>query len=499
MRARILLSAAALLASAACSSLPKPETVAAPAVSRGEAPALAVWTPAADAGPGGGLSGVTLFQSERDAYAAAFAVTRDGRLRVIWPESPKDDGLVEAGKTYRANGSFAQYGSYLGGARNAVPYVFVIVSEQRLDLTRFGSGSKWKYQVNLEDLGRVAEDAIESVASVVLPSAEASYAADYAFVAPRLTGQAQMLAMYCGVRNMDLRNYAYYRDLWATFDPWDSSLGMVSFASGWNFWPGAFFPISGRGGGMAFYADRASRATAAFWGGCPMLAPYQMQPFRLAYSGFSAPFGSGQAPVGPVPGNPTPVDTGGVGDQPGDKLKVKPSPIFGGPGTTVAAGTEAAERRARLRERIETLREERVARGPEGRAAFRTEQLTSFDIARLERRARQQELAELGLSRADDAVVGRYGTARGGRMGTDASFGRGISGASGSASRGRMEGARGASDGFGAASAGRSASRGEGGSTGAGGGSAATRGGGESRSGGGGGESGGGGSRSRTP
>jgi hypothetical protein len=497
MRARILLPVAALLASAACSSLPKPATVAAPAVMKGEAPVLAVWTPGTEgASPGTLAAGVTYFSSDRDAYAAAFTVTRDGRLRVVWPESPSDDGLVEGGKTYRANGTFAQYGSYLGGARNAVPYVFVLLSEQRLDLTRFGSGSKWKYQVNLEDLGRVAEDAIESVAAVVLPSPEASYAADYAFIAPRLSGQAQLLSMYCGVRNTDARNYAYYRDLWATFDPWDSSLGSVSFAAGWNFWPGAFFPISGRGSGFAFFADRASRATAAFWGGCPMLTPFQrFQPFQLAY-GLSQQFGAAQGPGGPMPGNPAPVDSGSIGDEPGDKLKVKPSPVFGGPGATVAAGTEAAERRARLRERIETLREERVARGPEGRAAFRTEQLTAFDVARLERRARQQELAELGLTRAPEPGAERLGAGRAGRMSGDPTFGRGVG----------DRAARGASDGFGGASAGRSASRGDGGSVGggAGGGArgdgAAARGaGGESRGSGGSGESGGGGSRSRTP
>ncbi|MGZ9121330.1 MAG: hypothetical protein ACXW6A_20900, partial [Gemmatirosa sp.] len=465
MRARNLLPAAALLVSAACSSLPKPTGVAAPAVTQGEAPALAVWTPERETGAAGTLSsGVTYFSSDRDAYAAAFTVTRDGRLRVVWPESPKDDGLVQAGKTYRANGNFAQYGSYMGGARNAVPYTFVLLSEQRLDLTRFGSGSKWKYQVNLEDLGRYAEDAIQTVASVVLPSAEAAYSADYAFIAPRLTGQAQLLSLYCGVRNSDARNYAYFRDLWATFDPWDSSLGAVSFASGWNMWPGAFFPISGRGSGFAFYADRASRATAAFWGGCPMLTPFQyMRPFQLAFAGDRTVYA-----VGPTPGNPTPVDTGSTGDQPGDKLKVKPSQIFGGPGTAVASGaSEAAARRARLRERIETRREERVANGTAARAAFRTEQLTSLDVARLERRARMQEVAELGVVGTGEVGgrIGRTGYAgRAAQMRGDPVFGQGSS----SASRGRSAAARGTSDGFGGASAGRSASRGDAGSAGTG-------------------------------
>lgn len=415
MRARTFLSAAALLTSGACTSLPKAEQAPTPALVSGEAPGLAVWTAATDAAVGSALSGVTYFSVNRDAYAAAFTVTRDGRLRVVWPESPRDDGLVQAGKTYRANGSFAQYGSYMTGARNAVPYVFVLVSEQRLDLTKFGSGGRWRYQVDLADLGRYAEDAIQSVASVVLPSPEASYAADYAFVTPRLTGAAQMLAMYCGVRNADARNYDYFRDLWATFDPWDSWLGPVSFASSWAFWPGAMFPFSSRGSAMGFYADRASRASAAFWTGCPAITPYYGRSLALAY----APFQAGTGFVTPVlgtPGMPAPVDSG----KPGDPLRrVGPNSVFGGPGVAVAAATdETAERRARLRERIETRREERgrVAGAAAGRAALRTERLTALDVTRFEGRVRAQERAELGISDLAERRAGRAGAGRAGGM-----------------------------------------------------------------------------------
>jgi len=488
MRARTLLTAAALLASAACSSLPRPAAVPSPVITQGDAPRLSVWTPSAALGA---TTSATFFSVDRDAYAAAFAVTRDGRLRVVWPDSPKEDGLVRGGKTYSANASFAQYGSWVGGPRSAVPYVFVITSDQRLDLSRFGTGSRWAYQVNLEDVGAQAEDAVASVASVVLPAAEASYAADYAYIGPRVTGQAQLLALNCSIRNVNTaRSFSYYRDLWAVFDPWDSYLGPPAFASAW-LWSGAWFPFSGRGL-TGYYLDRMSRASAAFYGGCP-------GQYRGSFYQTLVAFGPTVVGQPAAPGQP--VDTTA---KPGDSLKVKPSEIFAGPGAQVAAGASAEERRARMRERLQGEREERRRDGvsvSEQRAAFRAERLerlSHVDVAAMERRVRAAELAESGRAEAFDRRSGRA-------VWDDPGFGREPVGPSAS---GRRSG-RSSDDGWagrtGTSTAGRSAgvdrstaasdrgaSRGEGGGgrSGEGGGS---RGGGESRG------SGGGEGRSRTP
>ncbi|WP_284352552.1 hypothetical protein [Roseisolibacter agri] len=442
MRARTLLSTATLLASAACMSVPKPETAPAPAVSTGEAPGLAVWSSSSTGLVGTTAAGTTYFTTDRDGYAAAFAVTRDGRLRVVWPESPEDRGVVRAGKTYRANGSFAQYGAWLTGARNAVPYVFVLVSDERPDLSRFGSGSKWKYQVTLDKLGRDAEDAIQSVASIVLPGPDASYAADYSYISPRLSGQAQMLALYCGVRNTDARNYDYFRDLWATFDPWDNTLGAISFASAWNFWPGSLFPFGTNRGSLAFYADRASRASAAFWGGCPAFTPFRslayrqqfaygvptvVQPYALAQPPVSA---QPLSPTMQAPGTPAPVDDGS-GNKPGDRLRVKPSPIFGGPGIEAIGGTDArAERQARFRDQMETRRQERGLgeRAMERGALARAERLERVDVGRLETRVQMLDRVERGLAPSERGA-GRAGTyGRAGRFGDDGFGGRGMVG-----------------------------------------------------------------------
>jgi hypothetical protein len=503
MRARTLLTAAALLASAACSSLPRPETAPSPVISQGDAPALSVWGPSVASGA---AAGATYFSVDRDAYAAAFAVTRDGRLRVVWPDSPENDGLVRRGKTYSANAAFAQYGAFLSGSRSAVPYVFVITSDQRLDLSRFGKGSRWAYQVNLEGVGFDADDAVTTVASVVLPSAEAPYAADYSYIGPRLIGAAQMLALNCSVRNASARSYDYFRDLWAVFDPWDPFLGPAAFSTAW-LWSSAWFPYSGRGL-QSLYFDRATRASSAFWGGCPYM---NQQRFLPAFA-----FGQGaiaQPPTLGMPGQPRDTTT-----RPGDSLKVKPSEIFAGPATGVAAGKSADERRARIRERLLGEREERRRDGvsvAEQRAALRAERmerLSNVDVSGLERRLRAVELVESGVTGAFDRRTGRalwndqdfgrepVGREAVGRTASESRGGRGGRASDGAWSERTGASTTGRSAGVdrSSAAADRAASRGEG--SGGGGGGARSGDGGGSRGGGEGRGSGGGGEgRSRTP
>jgi hypothetical protein len=487
MSARTLLTAALLLASAACTSLPRPTTAPAPALASGDAPGLTLWSPASGTA-GLPSAGLTYFTVDRDAYAAAFTVTRDGRLRVLWPESPGDDGYARAGKTYRANGTYAQFGAFMAGARNAVPYVFVITSDQRLDLSRFGSGSRWRYQVNLDELGGFADDAVASVASLILPSPDAAYAADYAFVGPRLSGSALYLTMQCGLRNVDARNYQFYRDLWATFDPWDSYLGPIGFASAWSFWPGGWFPFSGRGL-MSLYADRASRANAAFWGGCPAFSPSLSYAYGNPFLGRGGVLLAGNAPVLPtapvatVPGGPR--DTTSANGA--NRFRIRPQDEINGAGLGAARRDEAAERRAALRERLATAREERRRGGAERvadlgldrRPSLRTERLTTIDVTGLERRARAAELAELGFrsARGFDDGAERWRSAADGVGRSRA--GRGSDGwAGGSSSGARASGGDRAID--------RSADRGSSGmgSASRGDGGSAARGGGESRGGG---------------
>ncbi|MDF1503397.1 hypothetical protein PYV61_10620 [Roseisolibacter sp. H3M3-2] len=482
--------------------MPKPETGAASrAAASGDAPGVKVWTPATALG---GMAASTYFAAERDAYAAAFAVSRDGRLRVVWPESPKEDGMVRGGKTYRANASYTQYGGWAGGPRAAVPFVFVLTSDQRLDLTRFARGSNWAYQVNLADLGYEAEDALETVAEVVLPTPDAPYAADFAYVGPRLTGQAAMLAMQCGVRAFDQYSYNYFRDMWAVFDPWDTYLGPPSFHNTWM-WSGLWFPYSGRSM-QAFYIDRASRANSAFWGLCPTFNNRTFLPsFAQAW----------QAGAIDMPnGRPTPAIPGDVRDtttRPGDSLKVKPSEVLAGPGARVAAGGSADERRARLRERLLGEREERLRPGgpaAERRAAFRAErveQLSRLDVPAVERRMRAAELAASGVASAFDHRTGRarwndpaFGRTAGlgGRGGVVDDFGR-----SGAAERARASAAERARSGAERSGADRAiVGRGDGGgATRSGDAGGGRSGGGEGRSSGGEGRGSGGEGRSRTP
>lgn len=421
MRAHLLLSTAAVLWTAACASsvsIPRPTTAVAPAVVSGEAPGLTVWTPPSTAGS---ASAVSYFAVDREAYAAAFAVTREGRLRVVWPESPSSTGFVKPGRTYEASAWMSQYGGAGFGLSTRVPYTFVVVSDQRLDLSRFGAGSKWRYQLSVRG-STDEETTIEAIARSLLPSEEAAYAADYTYVAPRVVGQAAYLAQQCAVRTASSRDYSYFRDLWAVVDPSDPYLGPTAFAASWAYALGGWFPYAGRGAGLGLLLDRASRATAAFRPGCTRSLAY---PLAYAYGIRYNPYNTlGQPTIvqsGPLPGTPPAVDSA-AGSKPGDRLRVRPSEVFGAPGAMATGNAStgdagaAERRRAERLARVEAMRERRRGGATgESQTSWAQEPLTDVDRGRRERELRVQDRMAAGRAAGDDAFGGRRnGEGRGG-------------------------------------------------------------------------------------
>ena len=306
----------ALLAATGCAVAP-PVAQSGVAPESGGGPAVEIWSPVGTAAMlGTSASATSYFSVDQPAYATAFEVGRDGRLRVLFPATPQASGLVLPGARYPLTAWRAQLANGFAVGGRTVPFTFVLVSEDRPDLSRFGRGKQWRYQVRLE--GTTQPDfVIERVAETLYPGEDREYAVDYAFVPPRVDVGGQMLMAQCGLRtNVDHRDYAFYQDLWSVFDLSDPSLGIASFGAMWlgAGW-GGWFPVSTRGGLGGLFLQRALLATAAFPGGCwgaGLRVP------TLAFDGGGL-WGVGRTPV--ALGTPTVAQPG----QPAQPGQLRPS------------------------------------------------------------------------------------------------------------------------------------------------------------------------------
>jgi hypothetical protein len=197
---------------------PAPEQAALP-------PTVDLWSPAAQGGVVGGLGGQAAFAVvDRDAYLTAFSVDRMGRVRVLYPATPRGDQRVRAGAPVTLNAWMAadpQFQFAVGNNTRLVPFVFAVASREPLDLRMFGEGKRWSRQVRLDQQGWMPESIIE-VLSDSLRASPRTATADYVFLGPRLPLRTQYALALCRtLAPQDGRDYWYFRDLWAVFDPND--------------------------------------------------------------------------------------------------------------------------------------------------------------------------------------------------------------------------------------------------------------------------------------
>ncbi|HEX3868573.1 MAG TPA: hypothetical protein VHV78_17550 [Gemmatimonadaceae bacterium] len=137
------------------------------------------------------------FYVDQDAYVLVGHIDADGVLRIIFPATPQDDGLVKGQQEYRTQEFFAGFlADYrqryqAGGFRSAVPptdsydgglgYAFVIASWRPMHFDRFATNGTWdSFELTDEDYLTDPRPAIYELASLLSGENREAYTVKFA-------------------------------------------------------------------------------------------------------------------------------------------------------------------------------------------------------------------------------------------------------------------------------------------------------------------------------
>ena len=118
------------------------------------------------------------FRTDEDAYVTIIRIDTDGRVDILFPEDPYDNGEVRGGHTYRVYGNGHE--SFVINDYPGMGYIFAIASWEPFDYERVSRGRSWDYR---HAGGRVHRDpyiAARDFAELMLVDSRASYAFDVA-------------------------------------------------------------------------------------------------------------------------------------------------------------------------------------------------------------------------------------------------------------------------------------------------------------------------------
>lgn len=148
----------------------------------------------------GGLRRVDAgFRMRDDAYVLVAHVDADGRLTVVFPKTPQDDGFVEGGRNYQvpefnagfqSNYAFARYSgnvryrpyssrvdSYDGGTG----YVFVVASWRPMQFDRIVENGHWaSYELSDAFSTSDPREEVDEFAALIAGDAREAYSVEYA-------------------------------------------------------------------------------------------------------------------------------------------------------------------------------------------------------------------------------------------------------------------------------------------------------------------------------
>ncbi|HXG43367.1 MAG TPA: DUF4384 domain-containing protein [Gemmatimonadales bacterium] len=169
MTAALALALAGLVTGGSAPGVPAPTaTIAAWLRSGPDRPRVTLWLDREDPYDRGDRARV-YFRLEQDAYVTVVRIDTDGRIRILFPLEPWEDGFARAGKTYevvgRGRDEAFRVTDYPG-----VGYVFAIASEDPFDFSRVTRGDHWDYRA-ISD-GRVRGDpyvAVTDLAAEIAP------------------------------------------------------------------------------------------------------------------------------------------------------------------------------------------------------------------------------------------------------------------------------------------------------------------------------------------
>jgi len=139
------------------------------AASHLDRPRVEVWTNRGDGPFHTGEDARVFLRADRDAYVALFRVDTDGRVRVLFPRDPWDDGFVRAGREFEVEGGHG-YDAFEIDDYPGVGYVFAVASAEQFDFDAITRGDHWDYRVIAD--GRVRGDpyvALTDLAERIVP------------------------------------------------------------------------------------------------------------------------------------------------------------------------------------------------------------------------------------------------------------------------------------------------------------------------------------------
>ena len=135
-----LLLLASVLTTFGAATAPAP-TATARAHRHDDAPTVQVWLSGGDRYSRGQRTRVH-FRTDNDAFVTVVRVDTDGRMSVLFPESPGARAFVEGGRQYSVATS---QGGFVVDDDDGLGYVFAIGSYDRLNFRQISDGHHWQY------------------------------------------------------------------------------------------------------------------------------------------------------------------------------------------------------------------------------------------------------------------------------------------------------------------------------------------------------------------
>ena len=117
-------------------------------------PRVEVWTNAGDNPYHTGQGARVFMRADRDAYVTIFRVDTDGRVRVLFPLEPWEDGYVRGGHEFEIQGRYDD--AFNVDDYPGVGYVFAVAAPDPFDYDPIVSGDHWDYRAIAD--GRVRGD-----------------------------------------------------------------------------------------------------------------------------------------------------------------------------------------------------------------------------------------------------------------------------------------------------------------------------------------------------
>lgn len=155
---------------------------------------------------------------DRDAFVVVFELGADGRARIIYPESPRENGFMRASRNWYVPLPSVD-AMFIQATTMRTPTVVAFASDLAPDLSEFtDEGRHWDYMFSIKD-GVSRETTLRDLATLIFGDAEMPYSVSESRIAPTLPPSAQSALRTCGYQPGAYGTASYYEFLWSMFGP----------------------------------------------------------------------------------------------------------------------------------------------------------------------------------------------------------------------------------------------------------------------------------------